>query len=133
MLGFGKAKEEKKNSKPEREYTYEEFAAAEAELKALKEEYGIEDNKKQGKVSRAVSSMFERAANREPVAVSKKKYVVLALLTGWFGGHRFYAKHYKTGLLYLAFCWLGLGLYHTVLDILQVIPMKPDENGMILM
>ena len=132
MLGFGKAKEEKKKQEPEREYTFEDFAAAEAELKALKEEHGIED-KKHGKISRAVSSMFERAANREPIAVSKKKYVILALLTGWFGGHRFYTKHYKTGFLYLAFSWLGLGLYHTVLDILQVIPMQPDENGMILM
>lgn len=133
MFGFGKAKEEKKNSESERQYTLEEFAAAEEELKALKEQYGIDDGKKKGKVSRAVSSMFERAANREPVAVSKKKYIWLAVLTGWFGGHRFYAKHYKTGMLYLLFCWLGIGLYHTVLDILQVIPMKPDENGMILM
>ena len=116
-----------------KEYSFTDFAAAEEELKALKEEYGIEDEKKGGKISRAVSSMFERSANRQPIPISKKKYIWLAVLTGWFGGHRFYAKHYKVGLIYLSLFWLGIGLYHTILDILQVIPMKPDENGMILM
>ncbi len=133
---FGKAKEEKvkkEQKEPEREYTLEEFAAAEEELKALKKEYGIDDGKKGGKVSRAVSSMFERSANREPIPISKKKYIWLAILTGWFGGHRFYAKHYKVGMIYLAFFWLGIGLYHTMLDIFQVIPMQADENGMILL
>ena len=131
---FGKTKEEKgkKVSKePEREYTFEEFAAAEEELKALKKEHGIEE--KQGRISRAVSSMFERAANREPIPINKKKYITLALLTGWFGGHRFYAKHYKVGLIYLSLFWLGIGLYHSMLDIFQVIPMQADENGMILL
>ena len=133
MFGFGKTKEEREREKLEQKNLLTDIALAQAELNELKKEYGIEEEKKSGKISRAVSSMFERAENREPVAVSKKKYVIMALLTGWFGGHRFYTKHYKTGFLYLAFSWLGLGLYHTVLDILQVIPMQPDENGMILM
>lgn len=133
MFGLGKTKEEKEREKQEQRTLLTDIALAQAELNELKKEHGIEDEQKQGKISRAVSSMFERSADREPVAVSKKKYVILALLTGWFGGHRFYTKHYKTGVLYLAFSWLGLGLYHTVLDILQVIPMQPDENGMILM
>ena len=131
---FKKAKEQKvenEKKEPEKEYTLEEFAMAQEELKALKKEYGIEE--KQGRISRTISSMFERAANREPIPISKKKYIWLAVFTGWFGGHRFYAKHYKVGMIYLAFFWLGIGLYHTMLDIMQVIPMKPDENGMILL
>ena len=131
MFGFGKTKEEREKERQEQKNLYTDIAMAQAELNELKKEYGIEDEKKG--IMHAVAGMFERAANREPVAVSKKKYVWLAILTGWFGGHRFYAKHYKTGMLYLAFFWLGIGLYHTMLDIMQVIPMKPDENGMILM
>ena len=131
MFGLGKTKEEREKERQEQKNLYTDIAMAQAELNELKKEYGIEDEKKG--IAHAVSSMFERAANREPVAVRKKTYIIVAILTGWFGGHRFYTKHYKTGMLYLAFSWLGIGLYHTMLDIMQVIPMKPDENGMILL
>ena len=133
MFGKGKEKQQKKNEQEQQVYSPIEIAMAQEELKALKKEYGIEDEKKEGFISRKVSAMFERQANRQPIPISKKKYIWLAVLTGWFGGHRFYAKHYRVGLIYLSLFWLGIGLYHTMLDILQVIPMKPDENGMILM
>lgn len=126
---FGKSKNtQEKMTREERERTYQEFIAAEEELKQLRAEYGIE-NPKEGKISHQISSYFERQENKEPVAVNKKLYIILALLTGWMGGHRFYCKHYKVGLTYLLLFWMGIGLYHTIIDLMVVIPMKPDENG----
>ncbi len=130
---FGKSKDkQEKPSKEQMRNDYVEYIKAEEELKQLRKEYGIEDPK-EGKLSRKISSYFERREDREPVAVSKKKYIWLAVLTGWMGGHRFYCKHYKVGLTYLLLCWMGIGLYHTIIDLMQVIPMQPDENGMIFL
>ena len=122
----------KKSKDKKEEIDINEFVAAEQELKELKEEYGIEDER-EGKLSHKISGFFERQAEKEPVAVSKKTYIILAILTGWFGGHRFYCKHYKVGLVYLLLFWLGIGLYHTIIDLMVVIPMQPDENGKILL
>ena len=130
---FGKSKDkQEKPSKKQMQDEYIEFIKAEEELKQLRIEHGIEDPN-EGKISRKISAYFERQANREPVAVSKKKYIILALLTGWMGGHRFYCKHYKVGLTYLLLFWMGIGLYHSILDIMIVIPMQPDKNGKILL
>jgi len=130
---FGKSKDkQEKPSKEQMQQDYAEFIAAEEELKQLRIEHGIKDPN-EGKLSHRVSSFFERQANREPVAVSKKKYIWLAVLTGWMGGHRFYCKHYKVGLTYLLLFWMGIGLYHSIIDVMQVIPMEADENGMILL
>lgn len=126
---FGKSKDKKEQpTKEEMTKTYVEFIKAEEELKQLREEHGIEDPN-EGKISRKISGFFERQENREPVAVSKKKYIWLAVLTGWMGGHRFYCKHYKVALTYLLLFWMGIGLYHTIIDLMIVIPMQPDENG----
>ena len=130
---FGKSKDkQEKPSKEQMRSDYIEYIKAEEELKQLRKEHGIEDPK-EGKISRKISSYFERRADREPVAVSKKKYIWLAVLTGWMGGHRFYCKHYKVGLTYLLLFWMGIGLYHSIIDVMQVIPMEADENGMILL
>ncbi len=134
MFGKNKTKDKKvQPTKEEMQQSLQELIMAEEELKALKKEYGIEDDKKEGKISHAISSFFERQEGREKVAVSKKKYIWLAVLTGWMGGHRFYAKHYRVALFYLLFFWMGIGLYNSIIDIMQVIPMQPDENGKILL
>jgi len=31
------------------------------------------------------------------------------------------------------FFWMGIGLYHSIIDVMQVIPMQPDENGRVLL
>ena len=130
---FKKSKDKKENPSVEQiTNDYVEYIKAEEELKQLRIEHGIEDPN-ESKLSRKISAYFDRQANREPVAVSKKKYITLALLTGWMGGHRFYCKHYKVGLTYLLLFWMGIGLYHSILDLMIVIPMQPDENGMILL
>lgn len=103
--------------------------ALEQELHELKKENGVEE--KEGKVSRAISRFFERKDAKEQVALSKKKYILLAVFTGWMGGHRFYAKQYPLAILYLALFWTGFGVAMSIIDLLVVIPKEADENGMI--
>ncbi len=124
---FAKTSEkDKKVSDKEKMEALMELAIATEELRQLKKEYGIEDQLSES------SKKFSRK-QQEPILVNKKKYIWLAFLTGWFGGHRFYVKHYKIGLIYLLFSWAGIGLYHSMVDIMVAIPMKPDENGNIML
>ena len=130
---FGKSKKKKENPSAEQmRNEYIEYIKAEEELKQLRIEHGIEDPD-ESKLSKRLTKFFDKQENRELAAVSKKKYIILALLTGWMGGHRFYCKHYKVGLTYLLLCWMGIGLYHTILDLMIVIPMQPDADGKILL
>lgn len=119
----------------EREVTIEEYYKAVSELQDLQEQYGIEpeDKPKEGKISKAITSFFDHREEKEKVCVSKKKYVWTAVLLGWAGGHRFLVKQRGVGLLYLLVCWSGFSMAHTVIDLLIVLPMKPDENGNIMM
>ena len=120
-----------KNSKKER-VSPEEYFALQQELEETKRKYGIVDEpKKEGRISRAISAFFDRRDAREKHRISKKKYMLLMLL-GAFGAHRFYARQYPTAILYLATCWFGFSIAMTVIDVLAVIPMRPDENGNIL-
>ena len=110
----------------------EDMLLLQMELEETKRKYGIEDEpKKEGRISRAISAFFDRRDAREKQLVSKKRYMLLMLL-GAFGAHRFYARQYPTALFYLATCWLGISVAMTVIDVLAVIPMQPDENGNIL-
>lgn len=121
-----------KNPKKER-VSPEEYFALQQELEETKRKYGIVDEpKKEGRISRAISAFFDRRDAREKHLISKKKYMLLMLL-GAFGAHRFYARQYPTAILYLATCWFGFSIAMTVIDVLAVIPMQPDENGNILL
>ena len=119
----------------EKEVTLEEYYKAVCELEDLQEKYGIEpENKpKEGKIKQAITNFFDRRDEKEKVSVNKKKYVWLAFLLGWAGAHRFYAKQTKVGIVYLLVCWSGFSMAHTLVDLLIVMPMKPDENGNILL
>ncbi len=109
-----------------------ELAMMEEELKRLKKEQGIEEPKEKG-LSRMVSSFFERRDAREAVPLKKKTYILLAIFTGWMGGHRFYAKQWKLGLVYLLLCWTGFGAINAFIDLLVVIPKPADESGIVMM
>lgn len=62
--------------------------------------------------------------------IKKKTYLKLMIL-GVFGAHRFYAKQWTSAVIYLLLCWTGLSIANTIIDLLVVIPMQPDENGII--
>lgn len=107
----------------------EEMAYAQAELNDLKREHGMEDEEKG--LKKLISSLLNMREKREKVLVSKKKYLRLCLL-GIFGAHRFYAKQYVTGTIYLLLFWSGISISMTLIDWMIVVPMQADENGMIL-
>ena len=106
------------NSKKQ-EVSMDEYLAAKAELDAVREEYGVKP--KEGKISRTISNFFDKRDARQLQKVNKKKYLLLAVFTGWLGGHRFYAKQWVVAILYLVLFWSGFSL--------AVIPKEADEDG----
>lgn len=117
----------------EKEVTLEEYYKALCELEDLEEQYGLKEKPKEGKIKQAITNFFDRKEEEPKVCVSKKKYVWTAVLLGWAGGHRFLVKQWKVGILYLLVCWSGFSMAHTIVDLIIVLPMKPDENGNIMM
>lgn len=109
------------------EVTMEEYLAAKAELDAVREEYGVRP--KEGKISRAISNFFNKRDAEELRTVNRKKYLLLALFTGWMGGHRFYARQWVVAVLYLALFWTGFPLAMTIIDLLAAIPKEADKDG----
>lgn len=118
-INSGKAKKE--------EVTMEEYLAAKAELDAVREEYGVRP--REGRISRAISEFFNKRDVREQQKVNRKKYLLLALFTGWMGGHRFYARQWVVAVLYLVLFWTGFPLAMTIIDLLAAIPREADKDG----
>ncbi len=81
---------------------------------------------------RFIDKIFELKESRELVRVSRKKYIIISLLLGWCGGHRFYSKRYILGVIYALLFWTGLPLAMTLIDLMIAIPIPPDEDGFIL-
>ena len=115
------------SKKKKEEIDVNKLIALEQELHELKAEQGIEE--KEGWISRKISGYFDRKEAMGEIALDKKKYVLLAVFTGWLGGHRFYAKQYKTAILYFLLFWSGFPLAMTLIDLLIVIPKPVDEQG----
>ena len=107
----------------------DEYVALQRELDELEKEQGLKQEKG---IARLISSYFERKDARERVLVSKKKLMWTALLLGWCGGHRFVLRQPGLGTLYLCTCWTGFSLSMSIVDWLQYVVMKPDEDGYIL-
>lgn len=112
---------------PDDRIDLDEYVAAKKELDELRRQHGIAP--KEGRISHMISSFFERREAREKIPVNRKKFLLLALFTGWAGGHRFYAHHYKVAIVYLLLCWTGFSIAMTIIDFVQYIPYPVDENG----
>lgn len=127
------SKKEKKQQDPMQEMAnLDEFVAAQMELNELKKQQGIEPEKKEGSISHLISSFFQRRDAREKVLVNRKKHLKLAIFLGWLGAHRFHAKQYVLGTIYLLTCWTGFSFAMTIVDLVEIIPIPPDEDGNIL-
>ena len=113
------------------EVSFDDYLALQKELDETRKEYGVEV--KESRISRAISNFFEKRENRELVPVVRKKYLLLAIFTGWMGGHRFYARQYRTAILYLLFFWTGCPIAMTLVDLMVAIPKEVDEEGRILL
>lgn len=141
---FSMSKKEKIIKKLKREGKYDpndpsqqfvnldEMVAAQMELDELKQQYGLAEPKKEGKISRAISNYFRRKEDEEKVLVSRKKLIRYALLLGWCGGHRYYMKQYKMGIIYSLLFWTGWPFAMTLIDLIEIVPIPPDEDGNIL-
>ncbi len=121
---------QEKMTKEERDRLVTDIAAAQAELNALREQYGIAPEEKG--LKRLISNFFSWRETREKHPVKKKTLLWLAVLLGWCGGHRFYSKRYVLGALYLVFFWSGVPIAMTIIDLMEIIPIPADENGYIM-
>ena len=121
----------KTDKKKDEKVNFDDYLALQKELDETRQKYGVEV--KEAKVSRAISNFFDKREARELHSVSRKKYLIIALLTGWMGGHRFYARQYPSAVLYLLLFWTGFPFAMTLIDLMIAIPKEPDENGNILM
>lgn len=61
----------------------------------------------------------------------KKTYIILLLLTGWMGGHRYYQGRWRLGILYTLLCWTGIPIALSVTDFMEVVPIQANADGMI--
>lgn len=62
----------------------------------------------------------------------KKTYMWLLFLTGWCGGHRIYQGRWILGAISVLTCWTCFPLVLCVQDFMEVYPIKPDEDGYIV-
>ncbi len=65
-------------------------------------------------------------------AVNKTMYCILAFFLGGIGVHKFYAGKTSSGILFLLFCWSGIPLLISLVDLIVGLSKKADSNGMIL-
>lgn len=105
-----------------------EFIRLEEELHQLQEQYNIPVKK--GKFYEFMEKAMELKEKPHPVV--RKRYLWLAVLTGWIGGHRFYAKQYITAALSVALFWTGIPAAMTIIDIMAALPKEADEKGEII-
>lgn len=127
--GFEKINSNNSINQAEDSFNFADLARAEDELYSLQEK---NLPAKRSILYRIVDSYFAKQTNRQKHIVSRKKYLWLCILTGWFGGHRFYEKRYKLALIYLLFAWTGIPIAMTMVDWMIALPITPDENGNIL-
>lgn len=107
-----------------------DMARAEDELQRTKEEAGIVEKGSWWK--RLINRYYQWKDERPRHFVRKRVYLILNLLLGWCGIHRFYERRWLLGLFYLCLFWTGLPAILCVTDFLIALPMKADEGGMIL-
>ena len=65
-------------------------------------------------------------------SVNKIAYLVLALLLGGIGIHKFYAGYRIAGVVYLLFCWTGIPPILSLIDFIIGCCKPADINGTIL-
>ena len=61
--------------------------------------------------------------------VNKGIYLVLCLLAGGAGLHKFYSGKWIQGLLYLVFCWTGIPVVLALIDAVVGMFKRSDEYG----
>lgn len=124
-------KKDSQDQTDKKDYTIHNITKADFELQEAMEDAGMEAK------TYGIWGFFwrirQRFPEREKQLVKKKTYIWLTVLTGWLGGHRFYAKRYVLGTIYLAFFWTMIPVMMSLIDLMEVIPIKADDNGCVMM
>ena len=107
--------------------TRDDFIKAELALQDAKMEAGIDVENEKGKG--LIGKYHDWKKNRTKHKVNKKKYILLCMLLGWCGGHRYYEKRYWLAAFYTLFFWTVIPFFLCVTDLLIALPMQADENG----
>lgn len=81
---------------------------------------------------RGIDYLFALKEKREPIRVKRSTYLLVALLLGWCGGHRYLSKQYGLFIAYLLLFWTGIPVAMTIIDLLIAIPIKQDSDGYIM-
>lgn len=63
------------------------------------------------------------------VLVNKIAYCLLAFFVGGLGIHKFYARKYVKGVLYLVFCWTFIPAIIAFIEFIIALTKSTDENG----
>ena len=63
--------------------------------------------------------------------VSKGIYILLALILGGIGAHKFYAGKWIAGILYLLFSWKYIPVIISALEVIIAMFKPSDEYGQI--
>lgn len=63
--------------------------------------------------------------------VNKLAFILLALFLGSFGIHRFYARKFISGTIYLLLSWTFIPTFLSIIEALLALLKKPNEIGQI--
>lgn len=118
------------NTKNEERINFAKLALLEDELHDTEKQLGVEEPLKLWQ--KLGDRYFESRENRQKHSVNRRTYILLTLLLGWAGIHRFYEKRWILGIFYLALCWSGFPIALALVDLMIALPMKADENGYIM-
>lgn len=88
----------------------------------------VEENYQETRYAKSSSGA---QVSRHGVPVNKVAYVVLALLVGSLGAHKFYAGKIGLGVLYLLFCWTLIPGFVAFIEGIIAACTPHDENGYI--
>lgn len=89
-----------------------ELALAEDELQRAKEEAGIVEKGPWWK--QLINRYYDWKDHRTRHLVNKKVYLILCLVLGWCGIHRFYERRWLLGLFYLALFWTFFPIFYAL-------------------
>lgn len=63
--------------------------------------------------------------------VNKLAFILLALFLGSFGIHRFYARKFISGIIYLLLSWTFIPTFLSIVEAVLALLKKPNEIGQI--
>ena len=75
--------------------------------------------------------IFNILGKNEKRKVNKYHYLAFAALLGPVGGHKFYAGKYRSGFLYLIFCWTLIPAVLAFFDFINACGQIRDVNNKI--